>query len=127
MVNIVFTTTLKKNILNTISVLPAAISTEPRLVLDTREIERESGGTGERRLEDSLEDGKAACPALAEAALGPSREVTLRAIDILRKQLKSGDMATKEAAKEALQEIVDSDHESAARRAKDALARAVVG
>ncbi len=64
--------------------------------------------------------GKAACPALAEAALGQSREVTLRAIAILRKHLK-GDKAMKEAAKEALKRVAESDHESAARRAKEVL------
>lgn len=65
--------------------------------------------------------GKAACPALAEAAVGESREVTLRALEILRKHFEQGDAATKEAARQALQQIADGKHESAARRAKEVL------
>jgi hypothetical protein len=65
--------------------------------------------------------GKAAFPALAEAALGDSREVTLRAIDILRKQYQQGDEASKAAAKGCLEKLAQSDHPSAARRAKEAL------
>ncbi len=71
-----------------------------------------------RQLEEA---GKAAFPALAEAALGESREVTLRAIEILRKHGLEGDELTKTAAKDSLQKIADSEHASAARRAKDAL------
>lgn len=71
-----------------------------------------------RQLEEA---GKAAFPALAEAALGDSREVTLRAIEILRKHSLEGDELTKTAAKECLQKIAASEHASAARRAKDAL------
>jgi len=65
--------------------------------------------------------GKVAFPTLTEAALGDSREVTLRAIDILRKHFKEGDETTKEAAKQALEKLAESDHQSAARRAKDVL------
>jgi len=65
--------------------------------------------------------GKAALPALSKAALGDSREVTLRAIDILRKHFNDGDDATKEAAKQVLEKLAQSDHQSAARRAKDVL------
>jgi hypothetical protein len=71
-----------------------------------------------KRLEEA---GQAAFPALAEAALGESREVTLRALDILRKHFEQGDQATKDAAKQALQKIAASPHESAAQRAKQIL------
>jgi hypothetical protein len=71
-----------------------------------------------RRLEEA---GKSAFPALVKAALGDSREATLRAIEILRKHAQEGDESTKTAAKEALQKIAGSDHASAARRAKEAL------
>jgi hypothetical protein len=71
-----------------------------------------------RRLDEA---GKEAVPALVEAALGTSREATLRAIEILRKHSQEGDEASKKAAREALQKIAASDHASAARRAKDAL------
>ncbi len=71
-----------------------------------------------RRLDEA---GKEAFPALAEAALGDSREATVRAIEILRKHSQEGDEATTTAAKESLQKIAASDHAFAARRAKDAL------
>ena len=71
-----------------------------------------------RRLDEA---GKEAVPALVEAALGTSREATLRAIEILRKHSQEGDEAGKKAAQEALQKIAASDHAAAARRAKDAL------
>lgn len=71
-----------------------------------------------RQLEEA---GKVAFPALAEAAQGDSREVTLRAIEILKKHLQEGDEATKTAAQESLQKIAGSDHLSSARRAKEAL------
>lgn len=71
-----------------------------------------------RQLEEA---GKVAFPALAEAALGESREVTLRAIEILRKHSQEGDELTKTAARECLQKIADSGHASMARRAKEAL------
>ncbi len=65
--------------------------------------------------------GKVAFPALTEAALGNSREVTLRVIDILRRHFNEGDKATKDAAKAVLEKLTESDHQSAARRAKDVL------
>ncbi|MCH5374347.1 MAG: hypothetical protein JJ992_10235, partial [Planctomycetes bacterium] len=65
--------------------------------------------------------GQAAIPALASAAVGDSREVTLRALDILRKHFQVGDESTKAAASDALKEIAAGDHASAARRAKDIL------
>ena len=65
--------------------------------------------------------GKAACPALAEAAVGGSREAMLRAIDILRTHFQQGDEATKQAAKEALEKIAKSGREPAARRAQEVL------
>lgn len=71
-----------------------------------------------RRLDEA---GKEAFPALAEAALGDSREAAVRAIEILRKHSQEGDEATTTAAKESLQKIAASDHAFAARRAKDAL------
>jgi hypothetical protein len=71
-----------------------------------------------RKLESA---GKAAFPALTEAALGDSREATLRALDILRNHFGQGDEATKAAAKESLQKIADSNHAAASRRAKEIL------
>ena len=65
--------------------------------------------------------GTAALPALADAAVGDSREVTLRALDILRKHFQQGDDAIKTAAKAALEKVSGSNHASASRRAKDIL------
>jgi hypothetical protein len=65
--------------------------------------------------------GPAACPALAEAAVGESRERRMRALEILGQHFQEGDAATKEAAKEALDKIAASDHEASARRAKELL------
>ena len=65
--------------------------------------------------------GPAACPALAEAAVGESRERRMRALEILGQHFQDGDAATKEAAKEALDKIAASDHEASARRAKEIL------
>lgn len=71
-----------------------------------------------RRLEEA---GKDAVPALIQAALGTSREATLRAIEILRKHSREGDAASEKTAQEALQKLAASDHAVAARRAKDVL------
>jgi hypothetical protein len=65
--------------------------------------------------------GMAAFPSLAEAATGENREVSLRAIEVLRKHFEQGGQATKDAAKQALQKIAGSQHESAAQRAKEVL------
>ena len=65
--------------------------------------------------------GPVACPALAEAAVGESRERRMRALEILGQHFQDGDAATKEAAKEALDKIASSDHEASARRAKELL------
>jgi hypothetical protein len=71
-----------------------------------------------RKLESA---GIEALAPLADAATGDSREVTLRALDILRKHFQQGDEAIKTAAKAALEKIAASDHASASRRAKDIL------
>ena len=70
-----------------------------------------------RRLEEA---GRAAFPALVEAALGTSREAPLRALEILRKHSQEGNEASKKAAREALETIAASDH-AAARWAKETL------
>ncbi len=65
--------------------------------------------------------GRAAIPALAEAAGGDSLEVTVRSIDILRKLGESEDETLQKESKTALKKIAESDCPSAARRAQDAL------
>jgi hypothetical protein len=67
-----------------------------------------------------LEAGKTAIPALKKAALGDSREVTTRSLEILQKHFTQGDEAIKAAAKQALQEIAASE-QTVARRAKEIL------
>ena len=60
--------------------------------------------------------GKAAIPASAEAAAGPSLEVTVRSIDLLQRFLDSPDKAIKDAATAGLEKIAKSDKPNAARR-----------
>lgn len=71
-----------------------------------------------RKLEDA---GKSAIGPLTDAALGGSREVTLRSLDILKKHFNSSDEQLKAAAREALQTIADSKHDIAAHRADEIL------
>lgn len=67
------------------------------------------------------EGGKAAIGALAEAAQGPSREASTRAVEILKNHFQKGDEATKAVAKEALEKISKGTNSAAARRAEVAL------
>jgi hypothetical protein len=65
--------------------------------------------------------GKSVIPALTEAATGESLEVTIRSIDLLQRFTESEVKAVKDAAKEALNKIAQSDNAGAARRAKEVL------
>ncbi len=65
--------------------------------------------------------GKNAIPALTEAALGTSREASRRALELLKEHFAADEGELKEAAKAALQKLVDSDQPPIARIAKDAL------
>jgi hypothetical protein len=65
--------------------------------------------------------GKAAIPALTEAATGDSLEVTVRTIDLLQRFFDGEDKSLKEAAKEGLEKIAKSDKSNAARRANEVL------
>ncbi len=67
------------------------------------------------------EAGKTAIPALAEAALGDSLEVSTRSMRILRDLLESPDEETKTAARKALEKIAESNHPSSSPRAKEAI------
>ena len=65
--------------------------------------------------------GKAAIGPLAEAAMGNQREVTMRAINILKKYLESNDPDTRNAAKAGLETIANGPQPSAARQAQQIL------
>ena len=67
------------------------------------------------------EFGQAAIGPLTEAAMGNQREVTMRAIDILKKYLASTDEETRKAAKAALEQIAAWPQASAARQAQQIL------
>jgi len=67
------------------------------------------------------ERGQAAFPALIEAAKSEVREVSTRAIEILKHHFKNGDAEAKDAAKVALEGLVAADHGATSRRAKQAL------
>lgn len=68
-----------------------------------------------------LEAGRAAIPALIEAAASPSREASSRSIDILKKHVQSKDEATQKAAREALQQLAKSGEARVASAATEAL------
>jgi hypothetical protein len=69
-----------------------------------------------------LRAGKAAIPALADAAAASSSlEVTMRTVRILRKLLASTDQSTSETARAALVKLASSRHAQAAARARFAL------
>jgi len=72
----------------------------------------------EERLTDA---GKAAIAPLVEAISGGNREVTMRAINILRKHYNSGDADLKGAAKVALTKVAAGSDVAAASRAKEIL------
>lgn len=65
--------------------------------------------------------GRAAIAPLAEAAMGNQREVTMRAINILKKYLGSSDEQTRDAAKQALEQIAAGPQVTAARQAEQVL------
>ncbi len=68
-----------------------------------------------------LEKGKSVIPALIEAAGSESREVSGRAVEILKRHVATGDEEMKTAAKEALDKIAAGDNAAAAARAREAL------
>lgn len=82
-----------------------------------------SGRFNEREIASRklAEFGRAAIAPLAEAAMGNQREVTMRALDILRKHLESTDAATRDAAKAALKKIASGPQVAAARQAQQVL------
>ncbi|MFP6671086.1 MAG: hypothetical protein VB857_06700 [Pirellulaceae bacterium] len=67
------------------------------------------------------EFGRAAIGPLTEAAMSKQREVTMRAIDILKKHLASTDAETRQAAKAALEQVAAGPQASAARQAQQVL------
>ena len=74
--------------------------------------------TASRKL---AEFGRAAIAPLTEAAMGSQREVTMRAINILKKYLESNDQETRKAARAALETIATGTQASAARQAQQVL------
>jgi hypothetical protein len=67
------------------------------------------------------EAGKAVFPQLEQAAESGSREVAIRAIEILKRHFVGGDDQSKQAAQAALQRLGKSSNPSAAQRATEAL------
>jgi hypothetical protein len=65
--------------------------------------------------------GKAAIPALIDAADDESLERSSRAMDILRGLSSSGDDRAKAAAKQALEKLAESSNPTMSRRAKEAI------
>lgn len=79
---------------------------------------------GDRQLASQklAEAGAQAMPALADAAINGTREMTVRAIDILKSHFHGGDPALKKSAEASLKQVVDGESPAAASRAKDAMA-----
>lgn len=71
--------------------------------------------------EELAKRGVEAIPALTEAATSDSREVSMRALELLKRHFDNGDNATKQAAREALQKLADGGQGSVARRAQQVL------
>ncbi len=65
--------------------------------------------------------GKAAIPSLVRAALKGDLEAATRAIAVLRKGLDASEEKSRDAAREALEKVAQSDSATAARKAKQAL------
>ena len=65
--------------------------------------------------------GREAIAPLAKAASGNQREVTMRAITILKKHLESTDVETRNTAKKALEQIAAGPQATAARQAQQIL------
>ncbi|HEX5104702.1 MAG TPA: hypothetical protein VFV87_12865 [Pirellulaceae bacterium] len=71
--------------------------------------------------QELTEAGKAVFPELERAALEGGREVSGRAIDILKTHFNRGDDSTKQAAQGALERLAKSGQAGAAQRASEAL------
>jgi hypothetical protein len=67
------------------------------------------------------EAGKSIFPQIEKAAEAGSREVAMRAVEILKRHHTGGDLETKEAAKAALERLAKCGNPAAAQRAADAL------
>ncbi len=65
--------------------------------------------------------GESAVPALEKAAASDSREMSMRAFDILKGHFDKGTPAVKDAARQALERISQGDLGAASRRATEAL------
>ena len=100
----------------------AADNTAPTDVAELiKQLENNRFSKRQQATQKLQEAGKAAIPALAEAAMGDGRETTIRAIEILKKHLQTGDDATKAEAKAALEKIAKGNNAQAARSAEQAL------
>lgn len=74
--------------------------------------------TASRKLADA---GESALPALEKAAASDSREMSMRAFDILKGHFDKGTPAVKDAARQSLERISKGDLGAASRRAAEAL------
>jgi hypothetical protein len=65
--------------------------------------------------------GPEAFPTLERTVAAGSREASLRALDLLKQQFQHGDLPAKDAAREALSRLADSNNVTTAQRARDVL------
>lgn len=100
---------------------PAAQANADDIAKWIKELDADNFADRQAAGENLFTAGKAAIPALTEAATGESLEVTVRSIDLLQRFAESENQSLKDAAKVGLEKIARSDKASATRRAKQAL------
>jgi hypothetical protein len=86
-----------------------------------KDLDSDTFATRQTAADMLVQTGKPAVEPVAEAAVGKSLEVTMQAIGVLRRFMQSTDVATHDAAKDALEQLAKSES-AAAVPAKEALA-----
>lgn len=109
-------------LLNLLAVSGAALAAaqEPPVAELIKKLEAENFAERQAASDELVKRGKAALPALAEAARSESAETVTRSLDILRQQLEDKDTELQAAAKDALEKLAKGEG-AAARRAAEML------
>jgi hypothetical protein len=96
-------------------------TTEAEIAALIQQLDAEQFSQRKAATERLIAIGKAAIPAVTEAAMGDSLEVTSRCLEVLKNLYQSADESTKAAAKDALERVAKGSNPSAARRAQSVL------
>jgi hypothetical protein len=100
---------------------PAAKATAEDIAGWIKQLDADRFSERQAASEKLFAEGKTVIPDLTKAAITGTLEATVRSIDLLQRFYDSEDKSIKEAAKESLEKIVQSDNENAIRRAKKVL------